>query len=276
LDRVAYAALPLVLHILDVKLATKIHQARKQKRLKVYSETMKVFKSQYDVTEEVSDIIATMINYVSVEQPIQQSQFTITGDDASSSAQSKHVRSGAMSSVVIPTKALSVVNDWGSVLLRQPNLYLRFALTIDLALDRGHFPDDSDFPIALQWRNTTTTRFPMYKITVGDMQYQSDSNVEAEKRVCGNQNVIVSNDMQNHEHTTNSESRHVSPISMSPSTNAFIDQMMSMTEQSENHQNDDLGVAMDFGDFEVAGLTEGDEGFNYAATWPEESFLTHN
>jgi hypothetical protein len=116
----------------------------------------------------------------------------------------------------------------------------------------------------------------MYKITMGDIQYKSDSNAEAEKRVCGNQNVVVSNDMQNHEHTTNSESRHVSPISMSPSTNAFIDQMLSMTEQSENYQNDDLDLAMDFGDFEAAGLAEGDVEFNYAATWPEESFFSHN
>jgi hypothetical protein len=135
-----------VLHILDIKLTTaEIDQARKHERLKIYRETMKVFKSQYDVTEEVSDIITTMINFVSVELPMQKSQYPITNYESSSPPQ---VRCSTGSFPVKPTNALSVVNNWGGILLRQPSLYLRFALTIDLALEMGHFPDDSDFPRA--------------------------------------------------------------------------------------------------------------------------------
>ncbi len=238
---------------------------------------MKVFRLQYEATDDVSDIIARMINYVSLEPPMQQPQLTIINGDASSPPQEEHFRSDAVSPLVMTTKALSIVNDWGGVLLRQPNIYLRFALTIDLALERGHFPNDSDFPATLQWRNTSTARFPMYRITMGGMDYKSESSAKAEKLGCENQAAVRSNKSLNYDNTTGSQDDHTSPTSMSPSTEgAFVSQTVSVSAQNNNYQNYDLELAMDFDSFAMVGPDDVAIEFNHAISWPDESFLISN
>jgi hypothetical protein len=89
---VAYAALPLVLHILDVKLATtQLHKARKKKRQKAYTEIIKLFQSQYDGTDELSEIIARMINSVSLERSVQRPQLITAGEDDSPQRHNNHL-----------------------------------------------------------------------------------------------------------------------------------------------------------------------------------------
>lgn len=237
---------------------------------------MKVFKAQYDVTEEVSDIIVTMINYVSVELPMHRSRFTITNDRGSSVLQSQTVRCSTESACVIPTKASIVFNDWGGVLLQQLSLYLRFALTIDLALEKGHFPNHSDFPVALQWRNTSTTQFPMYRITMSDVDYRDDLRAEAGKTSREDRPAVMSTDTLNNEHTTNTEFLPNLPTSMSTSTNAVVDQMISITTQAGTSQDNDVDLSMDFGPLRVAGLIEGDVEFTCATTWSEQSLFTRD
>lgn len=52
-------------------------------------------------------------------------------------------------------------------MLRQPGLYSRLIMTIDLSLSKGQFPVDTDFPAALQSKSIFGTRFPFYRIITG-------------------------------------------------------------------------------------------------------------
>jgi hypothetical protein len=171
--RVAYVALPLVLHILDVKLSTsRAHIARKQGRLSIYTEAMKGFKLQYDGTDEVSEFVGRMIDYISIERPAQKSP---SGKGKANSTR-KCDDSGDQSLSVAPAWCTTVANDWSDVLVRQPNLYLRILLTIDLSLSKGHFPEESDFPTTLQSNRLFDTRPPLYRITLGDTSITGDSS----------------------------------------------------------------------------------------------------
>jgi len=152
---VAYATLPLVLHILDVKLSTTDSQtARKQGRLNIYTEAMKAWQLQYDGTDQVSCIIGKMFDHVTLE--------------SETSVQVCHINGSAARKSLEPVKSSKAVHNWGDILLRQPGLYLRLALTVDFFLCKGRFPVDTDFPTALQSQSQTKTHFPLYRITMED------------------------------------------------------------------------------------------------------------
>jgi hypothetical protein len=89
--------------------------------------------------DELSEIIARMINYVSLEQPVQQPRCITADKNVSSQSYKDQLKLSTAPSYVMSTKVLSTTNDWGGVLLRQANLYLRFALTIDLAIEKVSF-----------------------------------------------------------------------------------------------------------------------------------------
>lgn len=38
------------------------------------------------------------------------------------------------------------VTDWGHILMKYPDTYLRLTWTVDLCISRGNFPKDQDFP----------------------------------------------------------------------------------------------------------------------------------
>ena len=156
--RIAYAALPLVLHLLDVKLSsTAVRTAKKQRRLNIYIEAMKALQSQYDVTDTVSEIIGQMIEHVSLDQQEKQGE-----------TPSSHPEAGLDSVASNATDDPSVVQDWGDVLLRQPKLYLRLTVTMDLSMSKGSFPNDSDFPLSLQSKTKPGAQFPPYCIAMDD------------------------------------------------------------------------------------------------------------
>lgn len=158
-------ALPLVLHILDVKLSTnQYNAARKQGRLKIYTEAMKGFKLQYDGTDEVSDFIRRMIDYISIERPVQRPPLV---KGSLNSFHKSHDSSCRRSSSSAPIWSATVVNDWSDVLLRQPNLYVRILLTIDISLSKGYFPDESDFPTALQSQHVFDNCPPLHHLPLG-------------------------------------------------------------------------------------------------------------
>lgn len=157
----AYAALPLVLHDLDVKLSTTESQtARKQRRLNIYTEAMKVLQLQYDGTDEVSDILGTILNYIIVDTPTQSCRFNMSGE----SPEKQENQFGGKSTSVVPIKYLKAINDWGDVFLRRTSLYLRLCITLDLFLSKGRLPDNTDFPSALQ----SPSPSPLYHISIHD------------------------------------------------------------------------------------------------------------
>lgn len=164
----AYAALPLVLHILDVKLSNSPSQnARKQGRLKIYTEAMKAWKSQYDGTDEVSEFIVRMVDYISLGATHPQDPGLRSPTHISHKSPQSHQTTSPLP-LRYEGRSTAQLHEWSDLLLKQPRLYARLTLTIDLALSKGSFPCDSDFPIALQSQNIFGNRFPLYRITMDD------------------------------------------------------------------------------------------------------------
>ncbi|KAM0276846.1 hypothetical protein ACHAQH_006322 [Verticillium albo-atrum] len=136
ISAVACTALPLVLHILDVKLSSSAQwssgsstidpntqSALKQHRLNILIEAMKTYQPQYDGVDLVSETIRHIVNLAQLDPP---------ADGANNQA------GGA------------AISDWTDILASQPSSYLRLALTMDLALSKGRLPEDGDFPVSLR------------------------------------------------------------------------------------------------------------------------------
>ncbi|OLN92820.1 Cutinase transcription factor 1 beta 1 [Colletotrichum chlorophyti] len=131
ISAVTCTALPLVLHILDVKLSASsrsfdpnTQSALKQHRLNILIEAMKTYQPQYDGVDWVSETIRHIINLAQIDSPPAGE----SGDGEGS----------------------AVIADWTDILASQPSSYLRLALTMDLSLSKGRLPEDGDFPVSLR------------------------------------------------------------------------------------------------------------------------------
>ncbi|KAH6663322.1 cutinase transcription factor 1 beta [Plectosphaerella plurivora] len=134
ISAVAVTALPLVLHILDAKLSStqkkssqrpmSTQSVAKQHRLNILIEAMKTYQWQYDGVDWVSETIRHIINLAQLDAPVSDPS-QATDDDAP-------------------------ISDWTDILASQPSSYLRLALTMDLSLSKGRFPEDADFPVSLR------------------------------------------------------------------------------------------------------------------------------
>ncbi|KAF5596705.1 cutinase transcription factor 1 beta [Fusarium pseudocircinatum] len=139
---VAYAALPLVLHLLDVRLAKVPSQtARKQGRLNIYMETMKGLQNLYDGVDDVWTFIRAAIDSAT------------SGSLDTCCPRADSIPSSALCSK--PSAAIQVADDWGKFLLQEPILYFRLSRTIDLSLAVGCYAEDSSLSLLL-----ATARFP--------------------------------------------------------------------------------------------------------------------
>ncbi|EFQ31898.1 fungal specific transcription factor domain-containing protein [Colletotrichum graminicola M1.001] len=131
ISAVACTALPLVLHILDVKLSASsrsfdpnTQSALKQHRLNILIEAMKIYQPQYDGVDWVSETIRHIVNLAQIDSP----------------PPGELKNSGGKAAIV----------DWTDILASQPSSYLRLALTMDLSLSKGRLPEDGDFPVNLR------------------------------------------------------------------------------------------------------------------------------
>ncbi|KZL68873.1 fungal specific transcription factor domain-containing protein [Colletotrichum tofieldiae] len=131
ISAVACTALPLVLHILDVKLSASsrsfdpnTQSALKQHRLNILIEAMKTYQPQYDGVDWVSETIRHIVNLAQIDSPP-------PGETRGS-------------------EGSAVIADWTDILASQPSSYLRLALTMDLSLSKGRLPEDGDFPVSLR------------------------------------------------------------------------------------------------------------------------------
>ncbi|KAF5250112.1 hypothetical protein FANTH_4665 [Fusarium anthophilum] len=139
---IAYAALPLVLHILDVKLARLPSQtARKQGRLNIYMETMKGLENLYDGVDDVWSFIRAAIDSAT------------SGTLDSCPPRTDSVPSSALYSK--PSTSIQGADDWGKFILQEPILYFRLSRTIDLSLSVGCYAEDSSLSLLL-----ATTQLP--------------------------------------------------------------------------------------------------------------------
>jgi hypothetical protein len=223
---------------------------------------MKGFKLQYDGTDEVSDCIGRMIDYISIERPVQKSQY---GKGEANSTPKCH-DSGNQSSFVAPAWCATVVNGWSDVLVRQPNLFLRILLTMDLSLSKGHFPEESDFPATLQSNRLFDTRPPLYHITLGDTSITGDSS-----RVITDLNRVDQWPGSEVDSTSCQEDRHNNansplPNRQIPITDEVVNQLLPASG--------DIELPMYFDDSNMAGL-EGSTLFHNSGYWNGGMFSGH-
>ncbi|OTB04416.1 hypothetical protein M426DRAFT_320779 [Hypoxylon sp. CI-4A] len=136
ISAVACTALPLVLHIIDVKISSQNryktpsagsdpHLAAKQHRLNILIEAMKSFQPQYDGVDYISETIRHIINLAHLDAPTSSGPvFSNVGNDGKQ----------------------TTISDWTDILASQPGYYLRLAMTMDLCFSKGRLVEESDFP----------------------------------------------------------------------------------------------------------------------------------
>ncbi|KAH7239917.1 uncharacterized protein BKA55DRAFT_114597 [Fusarium redolens] len=162
----AYIAVPLVLHILDVRLAKRPLQiAQKQGKLNVYVETMKAMQKLYDGVDDVWTFIRTAIDYATVQDAEHE---TVSQNGHSRNA----VQYLGLKSQLINDSEYA--NDWGNVLVKEPVLYFRLSRTIDHSLALGRYSEDSTLGLAA----TRSARLPSPRLFFMDMG-SPDQNVDA-------------------------------------------------------------------------------------------------
>lgn len=230
--RVAYSALPLVLHILDVKLATSPTQmAQKQGRLNVYMEAMNELQSQYDGTDEVRNFIKAVVEYFTVRILPPKS----TGPSIGHGSTSYHAYSNG--GVLGAPISITVERDWGHMLVHQPTLFFRLSYTIDLSLSKGRYPDESDFPLILKTPGT-----PLYRFSTGDMGDGCFANRDIHVADYSGQRKI-SQDRHVDQHGHEDDKRL---LSRSNSAGLFVDRM------DCGHLDDELATPVGFNAFDFA------------------------
>ncbi|KAL7620427.1 hypothetical protein AAE478_009422 [Parahypoxylon ruwenzoriense] len=140
ISAVACTALPLVLHIIDVKLSSQNKNkgspggpdpqlVAKQHRLNILIEAMKTYQPQYDGVDYISETIRHIINLAQLDAPSSNGV--------------------GISSLCNDGKPASI-SDWTDILSSQPGYYLRLAMTMDLCLSKGRLVEESDFPANLR------------------------------------------------------------------------------------------------------------------------------
>ena len=208
---------------------------------------MEALQTQYDGTDYVSDVITRMVEHISLESPTQRSREHTVVENSEEDSRPLNEKS----SVDVPT-----VSDWGDVFLRQPTLYLRLVLTVDHSLSRVRFPDDVDFPPALQSKNKTGTAFPPYRISMNGSE-------PAIPTADSNQSQKADNPMDATESSMNS-------LNSSYNNNA-IDSTLPMIMDSFDIESADFELPMGFEAFDLDMSSKRGFGFDYLAAWNDDS-----
>ncbi|KAI1342803.1 fungal-specific transcription factor domain-containing protein [Xylariaceae sp. FL0016] len=147
ISAVASTALPLVLHIIDVKLSShhnslKGQQALKQHRLNILIEAMKTYQPQYDGVDYISETIRHIINLAQLDPPSNADLLPLQHEGGHGHGHGSGGGGGLHQQPAIA--------DWTDILASQPGCYLRLAMTMDISLSKGRLARESDFPVKLR------------------------------------------------------------------------------------------------------------------------------
>ena len=168
--------MPLVLNILDVKLSlTKSQCSVRQRRLQIFMEVMKVLQTQYDGTDRVSDAIERIIRYLAVNNNVKSIDSYEYSDRRDSHLQNHTVSSTS-------TASEPIVTEWGDVLIRLPTCYLRIVMTLDLAVSKGEYPEEADFPLCLQTARLANS-LPLYRMSLAQGDQGNQITTRAQNTV---------------------------------------------------------------------------------------------
>jgi hypothetical protein len=129
--------MPLVLHIIDVKLSSQNKQSRatpderrqtalKQHRLNVLIEAMKTYQPQYDGVDYISETIRHIVNLAQIDPPYNSSNQECANNKK------------------------PLISDWTDILASHPNSYLRLSMTMDISISKGRLARETDFPVKLR------------------------------------------------------------------------------------------------------------------------------
>ncbi|KAI1489775.1 fungal-specific transcription factor domain-containing protein [Biscogniauxia mediterranea] len=210
ISAVACTALPLVLHIIDVKLSWHNKNnggsedpngstALKQHRLNILIEAMKTYQPQYDGVDYISETIRHIINLAQLDPPSNP-------DAASTHSQG---RNGVQPSI----------SGWTDILASQPGTYLRLAMTMDLSLSKGRLAQESDFPISL--RGLFSAGFSPIRSIVGQpvtAQQTTTSTTAAAAAACFPRNPGTVHSLSSSSSDSDSGSNSNSPTSLDGAT----------------------------------------------------------
>lgn len=141
--RMACTAIPLMLHIIDVKLSSQNKRrartpddrrrtALKQQRLNILIEAMKTYQPQYDGVDYISETIRHIINLAQIDPPTD-------GPETPS-----------ISSLSQDSSMQPIISDWTDILASNPGSYLRLAMTMDISISKGRLAKETDFPLKLR------------------------------------------------------------------------------------------------------------------------------
>jgi hypothetical protein len=232
---------------------------------------MNTLQSKYDGTDQVAEMIGRLIDYISVERPSQGSLVDGNNNNSFSSQRHDSATMSSFSSTSRSAKPKRLVNDWGDVFLRQPSLYLRLTLTIDLSLTNGCFPRDSDFPTALQSQNMIETPFPLYHISVSMGETISTSNPKIIAVETEDDSQIKENAKQGSCEAYPNTSIALLQNSSISATNCFIGNSQALTIQGLNQSAGECGMPLDFETFDMPLLDQDTLGlYDYSLDWAGE------
>ncbi|KAI0539743.1 hypothetical protein GGR58DRAFT_463252 [Xylaria digitata] len=147
ISAISCTAMPLVLHIIDVKLLSQNKRvgatpderrrtALKQQRLNVLIEAMKTYQPQYDGVDYISETIRHIVNLAQIDPPnnsatAPSSSITVVPQDSATSMQ-------------------PIISDWTDILASNPGSYLRLSMTMDISISKGRLAKETDFPVKLR------------------------------------------------------------------------------------------------------------------------------
>ncbi|KAH6867574.1 fungal-specific transcription factor domain-containing protein [Thelonectria olida] len=134
---VPFLAFPFTWNILQVKvLKTENQSGGDQRDLVSYISAMRTFQSLYEITDSTLGCIENIVTHIKNEECstlLHQNPFI-------------HHPLSASLGMLEPKKGSG--NVWVDLLLENPHIYLRIALTVDFSLAHGQFPTENDMPKA--------------------------------------------------------------------------------------------------------------------------------
>ena len=189
ISAVACTALPLVLHILDVKLSPprpgttstdgqNSQSALKQHRLNVLIEAMKTYQPQYDGVDWVSETIRHIVNLAQLDG-VQPNATTDSGNPSNNNNNNNNDNNNDPPS----ENGNDKIQDWTDILTSHPSLYLRLALTMDLSLSKDRLPEEGDFPASLRGLlSGTPSTNPLRALLAANKQQQQQAQQQQHLR----------------------------------------------------------------------------------------------
>jgi hypothetical protein len=186
----AYTALPLVLHLLDVRLTPQTSpSALKQRRLGVFLELFRIYEPRFMEIEFLWRTLRLVVDFLEIECPptrpllsrqqthpqISDGSFT----DKIAAISSSFTVSKPTSSAVAPSK------DWREIFSSKPHQYMPMALLLDLAMAQNKVPCRSDVFARLPKNSALARLFPspVSGLRLGGCKYLSEQAQQSQLQI---------------------------------------------------------------------------------------------